>query len=59
MKFTIIELNANGAGTDFWKHASYRLKIDDKYIGANISALEVLERIEDELKARAYRPPTN
>jgi len=58
MRFTIIELDANGAGTDFWKDSSYRLKIGDQYIGANISAYDVLERIEQELKQRAYRPST-
>ena len=59
MKFTIIELDANGAGVDFWNHASYRLKVDDQYVGANMPALEVLERVEEEMKRRAYRPPTN
>lgn len=59
VRFTIVELDSNGAGVDFWSHASYRLKLDDKYIGANMSAYDVLARIEEELQERAYRPPTS
>ena len=54
VKLTIVELDPNGDGVDFWKHASYRLKIDGEYVGANIPALEVLQLIEEEMVKRSY-----
>jgi hypothetical protein len=59
LRLIIIDLDPNGAGVDFWEHTSYRLKIDDEYVAANVSAYDVLERIEEEMKARAYRPPAD
>lgn len=59
MKITVIELDANGAGVDFWKHASYRIKIDGEIKGTNIPAYDMFQIIEDEVIARSYRPPNS
>jgi hypothetical protein len=54
MRLIIVDLDANGDGVDFWKHARYRLKIDNQVLLHGSTAYDVLERIEQEMKARSY-----
>jgi len=40
-------------GLDFWRKAAYRLEIDKQIISQDMTPLEVLEAIEDEMMRRS------
>lgn len=59
MRITIVELDTNGAGIDFWEHTRYKIRIDNEVRTFAATPLEALEIIEEEMKKRAYRPPAH
>ena len=49
-----IDLRPNAGGVDFLDHTRYRVKIDKVVKSLSADPLEVMELIEEEMRAKAY-----